>query len=147
MKKKNILLTVFAIILMATATLFITSCDKNNNSSSGGGGGTSSNSIVGTWKGNIDDEVDVVLKVYNDNTGTVTLTEEDYYYGGYESEKYDLTYKMTSDDEGYAIVEFESYYYGTEYERFNFELNGKIMYVYYGDEYYDDELICVLHKQ
>ena len=145
MKKKNILLAVFAIILMVTATLFITSCDKSSGGSSGGG--TSSNSIVGTWKGNIDDEVDVVLKVYNDNTGTVTLTEEDYYYGGYESEKYDLTYKMTDDDEGYAIVEFESYYYGTEYERFNFELNGKIMYVYYGDEYYDDELICVLHKQ
>lgn len=147
MKKKNILLTVFAIILMATATLFITSCDKNNNSSSGGGGGTSSNSIVGTWKGNIDDEVDVVLKVYNDNTGTVTLTEEDYYYGGYDSEKYDLTYKMTDDDKGYAIVEFDSYYYGTEYLRVDFELNGKIMYVYSDDEYYDNELICVLHKQ
>lgn len=145
MKKKNILLAVFAIILMVTATLFITSCDKSSGGSSGGS--ISSNSVVGTWKGDIDDEVDVVLKVYNDNTGTVTLTEEDYYYGGYDSEKYDLTYKMTDDDKGYAIIEFDSYYYGTEYQRVDFELNGKIMYVYSNDEYYGNELICVLHKQ
>ena len=144
MKKKNILLAVFAIILMVTATLFITSCDKNNNSSSGGGGGTSAGSIVGTWKGDVEDEIDIVLKIYNDNTGTVTLTEE--YYN--DSEKYDLTYKMTSNDEGYAIVEFDDYYSGMEYERYDFELNGNIMYVYYDDDYYyGDELICVLHKQ
>ncbi|MCQ2319041.1 MAG: hypothetical protein MJZ90_09010 [Bacteroidales bacterium] len=141
MKKKNILLAVFAIILMVTATLFITSCDKSSGGSSGGS--TSSNSIVGTWKGDIDDEVDVVLKVYNDNTGTVTL--KDNYYN--ETVKYDLTYKMTDDDKGYAIVEFDSYYYGTEYQRVDFELNGKIMYVYSNDEYYGNELICVLHKQ
>ena len=154
MKKKNILISLFAMVFVAMTALCITSCDKDDVSSSGsgngGGGNTPTNSIVGTWKGDITEgdqyEVAIVLKIRNDNTGTLTVTETDYY--GSEKYEYDLTYKMTSNDEGYAFVEFDDYYSGMEYERYDFELNGNIMYVYYDDDYYyGDELICVLHKQ
>lgn len=154
MKKKNILISIFAMVFMAMTTLFITSCDKDDDSSSGsgnvGGGNTPINSIVGTWKGDITEgedqyEVAIVLKIRNDNTGTVTMTGEDYY--GYHVREYDLTYKMTSDDEGYFIIEVDDEY-GMEYERVDFELNGNIMYVYDDDYYYDDEeLVCILRKQ
>ena len=121
MKKKNILLSILAIVFVAMTALCITSCDKDDDSSNGNGGNTPTNSIVGTWKGNIGEdeyEVAIVLKIRNDNTGTVTLTEE--YYN--DSEKYDLTYKMTSNDEGYAIVEFDDYYSGMEYERYDYRI-------------------------
>ena len=153
MKKKNILISLFAMVFLAMTALFITSCDNDDDSSSGSGGGggnTPINSIVGTWKGDITEgedqyEVAIVLKIRNDNTGTVTMTGEDYY--GYHVREYDLTYKMTSDDEGYAIVEVDDEY-GTEYERVDFELNGNIMYVYDDYYYYDDEeLVCILRKQ
>ena len=155
MKKKNILLSILAIVFVAMTALCITSCDKDDDSSSGsgngGGGNTPTNSIVGTWKGVIsigeygEYELEVVLKIRNDKTGTLTMTGEDYY--GYHVREYDLTYKMTSNDEGYAIVEVDDEY-GTEYERVDFELNGNIMYVYDDDYYYDDEeLVCILRKQ
>ena len=135
--KKSIIL--FATLMVCIAVALCVSCSKDDDKSS-------SNPVVGTWVGNIGDEVDIIFDFRSDNTGIVTMMGEDY-YGDYQIQKYDFTYKMYGDNIGYAIIEFEDYYYGTEYERVDFELNEKIMYVYSNDGYYGNELICVLHKQ
>ncbi len=137
--KKSIIL--FATLMVCIAMALCVSCSKDDDKSS-------SNPVVGTWEGSINDDfdIDIICDFYNDNTGKVTMMGEDY-YGDYQINKYDFTYKMYGDDEGYIIVEREDYYYGTEYERVDFELNEKIMYIYSNDEYYGNELICVLHKQ
>lgn len=137
--KKSIIL--FATLMVCIAMALCVSCSKDDDKSS-------SNPVVGTWEGSIGDEFDIIFDFRSDNTGIVTMTEESYFYG-HQIHKYDFTYKMYGDDSGYAIVEYEDYdySYGNEYERVDFELNEKIMYVYSSAEYYDNELICVLHKQ
>lgn len=117
------------------AMVLCVSCKKDDDKSS-------SNPVVGIWEGNIGDEFDIIFDFHNDNTGIVTIME-DFYYGNYQ---YDLTYKMYGDNIGYAVIELEDYY-DSESERVDFEINEKIMYVYSSAEYYDNELICVLHKQ
>ena len=125
--------------MVCIAVALCVSCSKDDDKSS-------SNPVVGTWEGSIGDEFDIICDFRSDNTGKVTMMGESYFYG-HQIHKYDFTYKMYDDNIGYAVIEFEDYDYGTVYEKVDFELNEKIMYVYFNDEYYGNELICVLHKQ
>ena len=142
MKKKHLIWGMMTIMMVVAVSFVIASCSKD--SSSSGGGGTTAN-VIGTWRGEEDD--DILTLVFNTNgEGTWQMKDYDHYYQTYDIESGTFSYIMSDSSKGKMYVEGEIGYYTGVFE-VPFEINGNKMFIYDEDYYGYNEIEWILTKQ
>ena len=118
---------------------FVSCGDDDDDESNFSGSG-----VVGTWSGSDDDGEYLTVTFKKDGTGTWISRYYDSYSGS-ETKKGSFSYEMEGNSKGVITVKNYDSYYGYEVEHTFFEIEGKRMYLY--DDYYGEDLECILTKE
>lgn len=137
MKKKSIILSMMAVMLVALLGFAFAACGDDDN------GGSGSN-VVGTWKGQEGRHV-LTLIFKNGGNGTYIFNYNDQ-YSGMETETGSFSYTFDNDSKGLLIVEEEyDSYSGGGTGVLYWVIEGETMFIY--EHGYGDDLEYVLTKQ
>lgn len=137
MKKKGIILSMMAVMLVALFGVGFAACGDDDN------GGSGSN-VVGVWKGK-DGSTTITLSFNSNNTGMYVEVYDDK-YSGEEVISTSFTYSMVDATKGIISIKVpDEWYSGSSTWTYYFVINGNTMSLY-DDDFYDD-LEYVLSKQ
>lgn len=137
MKKKSILWSMLAIMVVAMLSVGFAACGSDDDDSG--------SSVVGTWSGK-DGSSTITLTFNSNNTGMYIENYKDSYSGGKETISTSFTYSMVDSSKGILMVNVpDKWYSGSSTWTYYFVISGNTMSIY-EDDFYDD-LEFVLNKQ
>lgn len=136
MKKKSIILSMMAVMLVALFGVGFAACGDDDN----GGSGVS---VIGTWTGQ--EGRHTLTLIFKDGGSGTFIEKYNDSYSGMETETGSFSYTIEGGSKGMIIVQLYDSYSGKENEIFYWMIEGNTMFLY--EHGYGDDLEYVLTKQ
>lgn len=136
MKKKSIILSMLAVMMMAVLSVGFVACGDDD---SGGSG----SSVIGTWTGQ--EGRHTLTLIFKDGGSGTFIEKYNDSYSGMETETGSFSYTIEGGSKGMIIVQLYDSYSGKENEIFYWMIEGNTMFLY--EHGYGDDLEYVLTKQ